>query len=352
MSETQGFHAWPFTASDLTAGLRLTIGDRGLQVTSVDPLPISHLPCMGRIRAMKVSYQTEARERDIRLVVKEPRAITRTGLAGAGRREVGVYRWLASELPLKTPVLLAASPVGEWLLMEEVRSKRAPLDWTETDYLGAVEALVVLHSRFWGMGEDLSTFAWLSRPWESDFEVHVSAAANAIERMVKQGEPEGITTLPERMQVLAALTTYADQVAAPLRAQPFTLLHGDYWPGNLALQDDGIAVYDWQLTGVGPGIMDMIVLMKKSEWWFDDPPFDPERLLVRYAEGIQKATGTVWTKAELEELVDHAIMWRFMQEWVDLLAASPEPVLRISSAQLDKVWLNPIRDAIRRRLKT
>ena len=341
---------WPFTIADLTAAIRLMLEDRSLRVDEIVPLPLSHLPCMGRIRAMLVSYQSEEGEGSIRLVVKEPRAITRTGLAGAGVREVGVYRWLASELPLRTPQLLAASPVGEWLLMEEVRSRKPPDGWGEVEYLGAVDALVALHSRFWGMGEDLGAYPWLSRPWESDFEVHVSAAANAIARMVTQGEPDGITMQPARMRVLAALTTQADKVAAPLRAQPFTLLHGDFWPGNLALLDDEFAVYDWQLTGVGPGIMDVIVLIKKSEWWFDNPPFDPQRLLARYAEGIKSTVGLGWTEEEQEELVDHALMWRFMQEWVDLLAASPEAVLRTRSAQLEKVWLNPIRDAIRRRL--
>jgi len=342
---------WPFQMADLAAGLRLSIGDRTLQVDAIETIPIAHPPCMGRIRALGVHYHGGGGSGLKRLVLKEPRAITRTGLAGAGRREVGVYRWLGTELPLRTPELVAASPVGDWLLLEEVSSLSAPADWTEGAYLGAVDLLVALHSRFWGMGEDLGMFTWLSRPWDSDYEVHISAAANAIERMVQDGEPAGITTVPIRMKVLAALTTQADQVAAPLRAQPFTLIHGDFWPGNIALQDDGYSVYDWQLAAIGPGIMDMVVLLKKSEWWFDNVPFDANRLLAHYLDGMRASTGVEWSQESLEELVDHALMWHFMQEWVDLLAASPEPLLRTRATQLDEVWLNPIQQAIHRRLR-
>lgn len=350
MSEAAEAWDWPFNLADLTAGLRLWKDDRSLEIQSVEAQPLSHPPCMGRIRALEVTYRSQGETDVERLVVKEPRAITRTGLAGAGRRELGFYRWLASELPLRTPVLVAASPLGEWLLMEELPSRMPPDAWQEEDYLRAIDLLVTMHTRFWGMGDDLGMYAWLSRPWESDYDVHVSAAANAIQRMVTDGQPAGLVGVPERMHVLAELTTHADQVVKPLRAQPFTLIHGDFWPGNLAVLNGGFAAYDWQLAAVGPGIVDLVVLMKKSEWWFDDCPFDPGRLLARYTEGIAAGTGFHWDDQELQELFDHALMWRFLQEWLDLLAASPEPLLQTRMPQLDEVWLNPIRQAIQRRL--
>ena len=339
---------WPFNLADLTAGLRLWKDDRTLQVESVLPRPLSHLPCMGRIRALAVQYRSEEGDGEARLVVKEPRAITRTGLAGTGRRELSFYRWLAPELPLRTPTLVAASPMGEWLLMEQLSSRVPPAGWTEDVYLQAVDMLVTMHARFWNMGLDLGMYAWLSRPWESDYDVHVSAAANAIQRMVMDGEPAGLVAVPERMHVLAQLTTRADQVVAPLRAQPFTLIHGDFWPGNLAVLAEGFGTYDWQLVAVGPGIVDLVVLMKKSEWWFDDCAYDSGRLLARYTEGIAAATGFHWRDVDTQMLFDHALMWRFIQEWLDLLAASPEPLLQTRMTQLDEVWLNPIRQAIRR----
>ncbi|NIN93720.1 MAG: phosphotransferase, partial [Anaerolineae bacterium] len=51
----------------------------------------------------------------------------------------------------------------------------------------------------------------------------------------------------------------------PLRRAPNTLLHGDYWPGNIAvLGDQRQIVYDWQLAGVGPGVIDLLVFVNKS----------------------------------------------------------------------------------------
>jgi hypothetical protein len=43
-------------------------------------------------------------------------------------------------------------------------------------------------------------------------------------------------------------------------------------------------------------------------------------------------------------------MWRFLQEWLDLLAASPDAILATSAEQLDEVWLDPVAAAVARRL--
>jgi hypothetical protein len=45
-------------------------------------------------------------------------------------------------------------------------------------------------------------------------------------------------------------------------------------------------------------------------------------------------------------------MWRFLQEWIDLLAASPSPLLEARAETLDQVWLNPVAEAAGRRLES
>ncbi|NIN93721.1 MAG: hypothetical protein GTO49_01755, partial [Anaerolineae bacterium] len=57
-----------------------------------------------------------------------------------------------------------------------------------------------------------------------------------------------------------------------------------------------------------------------------------------------------WAAEEWSELWDHALMWRFLQEWVDLLAASPDPLLETRADQLDQVWLEPVSAAVEKRL--
>ncbi len=343
---------WPFSRGDLTAGLRRHLGDASIQVTAVEPLTMSsRRPSIGRVRALRVEAQTQRGPLSLRLVVKEPQGTTRTGLAGAGRREVGVYQSLAAQLPLSTPALIAADAHGDWLLLEAISSGRDPSRWEAADYQQAIEALVLLHDRFWGLGDDLAAFPWLSRPLEADFEVHVTAAAQAIERIVRMGEPEILAGAPERLVVLARLTQAADRVVAPLRGEPSTLLHGDYWPGNIAvLRNRSQVVYDWQLAAVGPGVLDLLVFVSKSQWWFGDLPVSAEAIVRLYREGIARGTGKVWDDAAWQLLWDHALMWRFLQEWVDLLAASPNPVLLTQAEQLDRVWLRPVSEAVERRL--
>jgi len=354
VAQTNDDWEWPFSIADLTAGLRRYLEDTSIRVAQVRPKTIPfRWPAIGRVRGIEVKYTARTRPGVCQLVIKEPRGTTRTGLAGAGRRELGVYQSLASHLPLSTPALVAASPVGDWLILEAIQSVRDPSQWNAEDYRTAIETLTRLHDRFWGLGSDLSVFRWLSRPLGADFEVHVTAAAKAIERIVTQAQPEPLASVPERMQVLATLTMQADRIATPLLHQPSTLLHGDYWPGNIAILKDGSqVVYDWQLTGVGPGVIDLLVFVNKSAWLFDTLPLSQEEIIKCYREGMEASTGVHWNEDEWKLLWDHALMWRFLQEWVDLLAASPDPLLETRAEQLDQVWLDPVANAVSRRLNT
>lgn len=326
--------------------------DTSASVQGVEPLAMpSRRPAIGILRAMEVEYVLGDDTQTCRLVVKEPHGTTRTGLAGAGRREVGVYQSLADHLPIEVPRLIAASPVGNWLLMQTFESEREPEDWNNADYHRAIEALVELHDRFWGLGSDFDAFPWLGRPLSADFEVHVAAADKAIDRALHQGEPELLVGVQERMKLLRALTKNAERVVSPLRQEPATLLHGDYWPGNIAvLKGDRQIVYDWQMASVGAGIMDLLSFVNKSVWWFDPLPTDQEEIINWYRQGMSKQCGVCWSDEDWTVLWDHALMWRFLQEWVDLLAASPAAILEARAEQLDEVWLHPVADAVGRRI--
>lgn len=344
---------WPFTRADLTAGLRRFFEDPTLQVTEarLAMLPF-HKPSIGRVRGLRVEHTRRKGPGTTLLAVKEAVGTTRIGLAGVGRREAGVYRFLVPQLPLRAPRLVAASPAGHWLILEAVPLGKNPAKWTRSDYRTAVDTLTELHDRFWNLAEDLAAFPWLSRPLEADFEVHLAAAAHAIENIVEHGSPGSIAAAPARLELLAKLTAQAEAVVAPLREEPATLLHGDYWPGNIAAQHDGSQiVYDWQLTAVAPAMLDLVSFVKKSEWWFGAIPTVSLDLGALYRERLAARQGAIWSDAAWERLWDHAVMWRFMQEWLDLLAAIPEALLLTSAEQLDRVWLDPVEAAVRRRLK-
>jgi hypothetical protein len=343
---------WPFSLGDLTAGLRRSLSDLTIRVSDVQAIPITRRrPSIGVIRGILVHYQGHSGEGSCKLVVKEPKGTTRAGLAGAGRREVGVYQFLAGQLPLVSPTLITASPAGDWLLMEAVPPSYDASVWEPKDYLKAVDALSQLHDRFWGLGEDLNAFPWLSRPISADFRIHVTAGEHAVEKIKYYGKPSYISEEPSRIQLLEKLTETADKVVAPLRKQVSTFLHGDYWPGNISIMRDGSQiVYDWQLAAIGPAILDLLVFVKKSNWWFGSLPLDEAEIIHYYRERIRSRIGITWNDGEWEELWDHALMWRFLQEWLDLIEASPEPILEARSALLESVWLQPVLEAIERRL--
>ena len=351
-TEDEGEWSWPFGKGDLTAGLRRYLNDLSIQVSQVHPLTIARRrPSIGVLRGIRVQYSGKEGEGTCHIVVKEPRGATRTGLAGVGRREVGVYQFLAGQMPTTLPILIGASTSGDWMLLEAVPPVRDAAHWEKDDYLRAIEGLANLHDRFWGLGEDLDAFPWLSRPLTTDFEVHVTVAKQSIEQISYAGEPESLAKVPERMEILHTLTNKADEVAAPLRKRPRTLLHGDYWPGNISILKDGNqVVYDWQLTAIGPAILDVLVFVKNSDWWFGSLPITEEEIIAHYRKTLESRVSQVWGDDEWDELWDHAMMWRFMQEWFDLLAASPEPVYAASEEQLERVWLTPVTEAVNRRL--
>jgi Phosphotransferase enzyme family len=343
---------WPFARAELTSGLRRHLRKPDLALVDVRPVAMQHQrPSIGRVRGLRVDFQAEGEAGACSLVVKEPRGATRAGLAGAGRREVGMYTSLATELPVEIPALIAAAPNGDWLVLEAVRPLRRADRWRADDYWRAVRNLVALHERFWGLRDDLDAFPWLGRPLEADFAVHVTAAAQAIERIVTSGKPEALASRPERVANLAQLTAQADRIARPLLDQPATLLHGDYWPGNIAAAAEGRQiVFDWQMASVGPAVLDLFTFVTKSQWWFGQMPVEAEEIVERYRTELAERAGESWTNAEWIMLWDHARLWRFLQEWVDLLAAMPDALLNANTQALERVWLEPVAGAVAARL--
>jgi hypothetical protein len=43
-------------------------------------------------------------------------------------------------------------------------------------------------------------------------------------------------------------------------------------------------------------------------------------------------------------------MWQFLEEWIDVLAASPDAVLQARAQELEASWLAPVAEAVERRL--
>jgi len=343
----------PFGVNELLAGLRRYHHDVSMQIEGIQTfsVPRKH-SSLSKVTGLEIFTRGTSGENTSKVVVKEPRGVTRTGQAGVGKREIGIYRSLSSQLPLDLPDLVACSDYGEWLVLQYRPGSLDPGKWTATEYERAVENLARLHDRFWDLGDDLLAYNWLARPLETDFEIHVSAAAKAIEALVYEGKPSQLAESQDLVAALADLTINAPSILDALSSQPRVLLHGDYWPGNIAAEESGgHTVYDWQHAAIGPAVLDLVDFCKKSSWWFDPLPISEKKIIQYYRKCIKERVGYSWDKGTWERIWDHAVMWCFLQDLVDILVASPNSILEARWELLELIWFDPVLNAVAKWLK-
>lgn len=336
---------WPFTLPELTAGLRRYFAEPGLVISDLQP---------GREqtaagRGLRVVYRSGRALATVACLVREPGEGGRAGLASPGMREVGVYRSLASQLPMATPALVAADPAGNWLVLEAVEGE--PVGADAALYDQAVVLLAALHERFWGLAEDLAAYPWLARPLSLDYAIHVYAAAQALGRIVRDEHPPMLAHAPEVLAVLGQVISQAERVAQPLRAVPHTLLHGDYRAGNWLRDADGeLIVVNWHMAGIGPGVLDLVSLVAGGVWEHGALPAPAADLVGRYRAEVATRLGVQWPQAEWDALWDHALLWRFLQEMLTWAAESPAATFEARAERFNRAWLMPVLAAARRRL--
>ncbi len=339
-------HPWPFSQPELTAGLRRRTGDPTLRVLSIEARPVpQQRPSVGRIRGVYVSARGSSGAYTFHLVLKEPQqsGITLAGSIGPAMREAYFYRMLAGHLPVRTPQVYAMHPEGEWLLLECLEDGLPPETWGAAEYLRSVEQIQVLHDCFWGLGDDLRVYNWLGRPLDANLEVHRRVAERAAERLLRAAPAEIQNTPVPWASMFSRLVAHTAQISAALHEMPATLLHGDYWPGNIHMDAAGrLTVYDWQRVSIGPGILDLISLVQTTRWWFREPPVATDVLQRHYRQGVAQSSGQVWTDEEWRTLWGYGLLWVFLSHWLGVLGNTPAPILQTQSALLQELWLQPI----------
>lgn len=347
--------AWPFSVAELTAGLRRYLAEPALHVRTLTEQPLAQPRLPGRaalgVRGLRVEYTLAGDTLGLDCVVKELVGAARPGLTNPGVREAGLYRSLAAQLPMATPALIAADQAGSWLVLEAVEAAAQPAEWDLPTFQQALALLARLHERFWDLADDLAAYPWLARPFTRDFEVHVYSAAQALGQVVRDEWPPQIAHSPQILGTIGQMIFQAEQIAQPLRALPSTLLHGDFWAGNVVSDDSGdMVVLDWQLAAIGPGVLDLVVMIKTTEWATGELPAPAEKLAGRYRREVARLLGRRWSDAEWAALWDHALLWRFLQEMLTWTVSVPREVFAARAQRFEDVWLRPALDAADRRL--
>lgn len=348
---------WPFSRTILMAGLRRYLVAPQLNLLDIEPMALPNvLPGgspdpLSTLRGMSVGVEIDEVQRRLALVLKEA-PISESGrvLLAVGRREYGVYRRLAPHLPLLTPGLVAGDPSQGWIIVEALSDLRPPEEWTRGDFIEAVNNLAAMHDRFWGLGEDLAIFPWLGRSLEADYQETVIAAAEAVKILVID-EPIPALATPRNYLAFGSLVQLADEIAEPLRQETDTLLHGDYWPGNIARPVDGRQiVFDWQRAGIGPAILDLVAFVQTTEMTLE-PALPLDEAVALYREQMIRCVNPGWEDdAHFALLWDHALMWLFLTLWLGRLATMSLRDYDLLPPRFERAWLDPVIESLTRRL--
>lgn len=347
---------WPFTRPELMAGLRRYLAAPHLRLLDITPMPLPDIlqgalpDPLRSVRGMSVGVEVEGAQRRLALVLKEaPISASGRVLAAVGQREYGVYERLAPHLPVLVPGLVAGDETRGWIVLEVLADLRESATWTCDDYQAAITNLAALHDRFWNLGEDLAIFGWLARPFEIDYQSTVIAAAEAVQLLISSECIPALATT-RNFYAFAALVQRADDIAAPLREETHTLLHGDYWPGNIARLADGRQiVFDWQRAAIGPAVLDVLIFSLTTRMMLK-APLSLDETIALYRSEMQERLGSCWDDSRFDLLWDHALMWQFLTHWLRRLAALSQEGYSAFAAAFEEVWLLPMCDALKRRL--
>lgn len=158
------------------------------------------------------------------------------------RREVEAYRLLASA-GLGVPICHDAG--DDWVLLEKVAGVELWQVGNVDSWAEAARWLERLHGLF------------AERPLESKHLLRYDAVYFRI------WPDRAIRRHPELSSVLGQY----ERVVELLSGLPTTLIHGEFYASNVLVAGSRIAPVDWEMAGIGPGVLDLAAL---STGWADE----------------------------------------------------------------------------------
>jgi hypothetical protein len=164
------------------------------------------------------------------------------------RRECAVTAYLAQHFPHAVPQVIATESVRRWLLMAACPGRplaeTTDVVWWERAALqyARLQVACVPHVQELGaLGcgrRSLETLAEAIGPLSTDTAV------------LRSGEPEGLSAAEiERLQAcVPLLQRHCEQLATC--GIPYTIEHGDLWPGNFLVDQDTCMIIDWEEVAI------------------------------------------------------------------------------------------------------
>ena len=213
----------------------------------------------------------------VRLVAKH---LGRTAMNDAARlakpaalhsagRELGVYRHILAGAGLGTPALVGGrTREGDtgFIVLERVDGTPLSEIGDFSVWEAAARWLARMHATFATAPPRIPASESGPRTFLVSYDrtLLAGAARSGLERAAQQslGSPE----------VCVALGARLEYALRALSSAPPTLVHGDFYPSNIVVADDRIAVVDWELAGIGPAALDVAALTAGG--WSDEQRHD------------------------------------------------------------------------------
>jgi hypothetical protein len=339
----------PFSLDALHGALRGYLSRPIIRIEAIVPERLGGGAPGNPVYRLRVTYSGE-RDADhtLSLVLKRGAGRRDAFFAGSDKREAAFYRTLAHQLPINTPrMLLSADDVvgeptrrlvvdssgalhtgeggsrghvetGDWILMEalpsEVMWPRA--SWASEHYRSALDALADLHAAWWGRPPSATDYPWVWSPTGTHIASLIEESRLALREIERAAwGPKFLT--PERLRAWLGVLDDPSPLLDTLAAMPQTLIHGDYWPGNIAVRKDGPTVFDWQLVGVGPAPYDLASFHSLSRWWFGRVPLSLTEMRAHYLARLNERLpeSQRMDRYALDLGMDAARAWRFAILW-------------------------------------
>ena len=155
-----------------------------------------------------------------------------------------------------TPVIAADVDAG-WLLLDDLGPTGAD---SPEERRAAIDHLVALQRRLAGCLGELEAAGCPRRP--------ITDLAGALDAALAHPVAAGLVdvTPGERRHLVGAVAGAAAVLADA--GAPTTLTHGDFHPGNVAVADGRIVVFDWSDACLSTPFVDAVTWA----WWYQDDP--------------------------------------------------------------------------------
>lgn len=296
------------------------------------PLPGTHGENLGqyRLQLLAADLEIDGQSRQLALVLKK----FSPNKAG----EHYFYRFLAPHLPVYTPLLIAGDDKSGWLVTLAPGQLRGSEIWDVDDYRAAIDNLAMLHDRYWGLQEDLENFDNLKHPLGSDYE----KVAKSIQESVSLITIPSLA-VPRYLTLFQVLLDKLQVIAELLQQEPFTLLHGSYWPDNIASpQDRGRQqIAHWQQAAIGPAVLDVVIFAQQTNAYLK-PAFPMSAALARYRVQLaSRRRDSLWNDQQWKLLWDYALLWLLLADYLPWITALTPDLYATWHPLMQRVWYEP-----------